>query len=116
MKINIVPTIISVAISALLAYALHALCKTEGMELLLAIGGGLCFFVTLTACLGVRFEKGRTSTNTSALAMVFFFLMIISNGIFAFIRFSMPAYIVINGVLLLAFLLTFYAVVKAKAM
>ena len=37
MKVNIIPTMIALAISALIGYALYALCKTEGQELLLAI-------------------------------------------------------------------------------
>ena len=114
MKVNIVPTIIAAAISALLAYALYALCKTEGQEWLIALGGFVCFFLSLGAGIAVRFEQGRTSANAAVLGWVFFFILLISQGIFAFTQFSTPAYIIINGVLLLTFVGITYAVANAK--
>lgn len=114
MKINIVPTIIAAAISALLAYALYTLCKTSGQETLLAIGGGVCFFLTLATCFGVRFEQGRTSANTSVLGIVFFLLLLLSHGVFAFVQFEAPAYVIINGLLLVSFVGITYSVAKAK--
>ena len=114
MKINIVPTIIAAAICALLAYGLYALCKTEGQEMLLSIGGFVCMFITLAIGMGIRFEQPRTSTNTAVLGWVFFLLMVVSNAIFAFVQFTTPVYIIVNGILLLAFIGITYAVAKAK--
>ena len=114
MKINIVPTIIAAAISALLAYGLCALCKTEGQEMLLAIGGFVCMFFALATGMGIRFEQTRTSANTAVLGWVFFLLMVISNTIFAFVQFTTPVYIITNGIFLLAFIGITYAVAKAK--
>jgi len=114
MKVNIVPTIIAGAISALLAYALYSICRTEGQEILLAIGGFICFFVTFGVALGVRFENSRASVNTAVLGWVFFLTLLISNGIFAFVTLHTPAYVIVNGILLLAFIGITYAVTKAK--
>ena len=114
MKIKFVPTMIAAAVSALLAYALYVLCKTEGQEVLLAIGGGVCFFLSLATCFGIRFEQGRTSVNTSVIGIVFFLLLLISHGIFAFAKFAVPAYVIINGILLLVFIGVTYAVAQAK--
>lgn len=114
MKINIIPTIIAAAISALIAYALYAFCKTEGQELLLSIGGGVCVFLPLAATFGVRFKEGRTSVNTSVIGLVFFLLLLISHGIFAFVHFTTPSYIIINGILLLVFIGITYSIAKAK--
>jgi len=114
MKIKIIPTIIAAAISALLAYALYAICHTQGQETMLAICGGVCFFLTLATSFGVRFEQGRTSVNTAVVGIVFFFMMLVCNGIFAFVQFSTPAYIITNGILLLAFLGVTYAIAIAK--
>ena len=114
MKINAFPAILAAAISALLAYGLYSFCKTPGQELLLAIGGFVCFFLTLSVGVAVRFEEGRTSTNTAVLGWFFFFIMLISHVVFTFILFATPVYIIINGVLLLASLGVIYAVAKAK--
>ena len=114
MKVNIIPTMIALAISALIGYALYALCKTEGQELLLAIGGGIALFLPLATCLGLRFEQGRTSANTAAVGGVFFVVLLIAQLFFAFVQFSTPAYVITNGILLLVFIGVVYGVAKAK--
>lgn len=114
MKVNIVPTIIAAAVGALFAYALYALCKTPGQETLLAVGGFVCLFLTLASGIAVRFEQGRISTNTAVLGWVFFFLLLISHFVFAFVHFATPSYIIINGILLVTFIGITYAVSKAK--
>lgn len=114
MKIKIVPTIIALAIGAILAYCLYSLCKTEGREWIIAIGGFICLFLPLATGIGVRFAESRTSVNTAVLGWVFFLLMLISHGIFAFVQFSVPVYVIVNGILLIAFLGVTYAVAKAR--
>ena len=43
-----------------------------------------------------------------------FLLLLISHGIFAFAKFAVPAYVIINGILLLVFIGVIYAVAQAK--
>lgn len=112
MKINVIPTLIAAAISALLAYALFAFGVSH--RLIMAIGGFLCFFVTLTGAVAVRFEQGRTSTNTAVLGWVFFLILVVSHIIFSRLVFAAPLYIIVNGILALAFLGVTYAVAKTK--
>ena len=114
MKVKVVPTIIALGISALLAYALYNICHTEGKEMLLAIGGGLCLFLPLVTCLGVRFELSRTSANVAVVGAVFFVLMLVSNVIFAYSHFETHAYVIVNGIILLLFLLIAYLIAKAR--
>ena len=114
MKINIIPTLIALAISALIAYALYSFCKTEGLELLLAIVGGIAMFLPLATCLGVRFPEGRTSVNLVTIGGVFFGIMLVAQLIFTFVHFATPALIIVDGLLLLVFLLCAYAIGKAR--
>lgn len=114
MKVNIIPTVIALAMSALIGYALYALCKTEGQELLLAIGGGIAIFIPLATALGIRFEPSRTSGNIAALGGTFTAIMLIGCFVYAFVQFTPPAFIIVIGVLLLIFLLCVYAIAKAK--
>ena len=114
MKVKFVPTLIAAGISALVAYALYSVCKLEDAKMILAIGGFVCLFFPLATCLGVRFEQGRTSANTAVLGGVFFFILLVSHFIFAFTVFRTPAYLIINGIILLIFILVAYAVAKAK--
>lgn len=113
MKIKAIPTIIAAAVSALISYGLYSWCKTDGHEILLAIGGFVCLFITLTGCIGLHFE-GRTTTSTATVAGIFFVLMLISNVVFALVQFSTPLYIIVNGLLLLTMVLIIYSVSKAK--
>ena len=114
MKIRVVQTIIALGISVLLAYALYELCHTDGKEMLLAIGGGLCLFLPLVTCLGVRFEQPRTTANVAVVGAVFFVLMLISNVLFAYLPFKTHTFVIVNGILLLLFLLIAYLIAKAK--
>lgn len=114
MKINSIPTIIALAISALIGYALYALCKTEGQELLLGIGGGIATFIPLATALGVRFEQSRTSGNIAALGGAFTFIMLICCFVYAFVQFTPPAFIIVAGLLVLIFIIIAYGIAKAK--
>lgn len=114
MKISTVPTLIAIAICVLLAYALYAICRAEEQQLLLAIGGFVCLSLTMATALGVRFKQSRTSANIAVLGWTFFCLLLVSHAIFAFVRFATPAYVIVNGILLLAFLGTTYAIAAAK--
>lgn len=114
MKINIIPILIALAISVLIAYALYSFCKTEGQELLLAIVGGISTFLPLATCLGVRIPEGRTSVNLATIGGVFVGIMLISQLVFTFVQFVPPALVIVDGLLLLVFLLCAYAIGKAK--
>ena len=114
MKINPIPILIALAISALIAYTLYSFCNTENQELLLAICGGISMFLPLATCLGVRFPEGRTSANIAVIGGVFFGIMLVAGLVFAFVQFSTPALVIVDGLLLLMFLLCVYAIGKAK--
>lgn len=114
MKIKVIPTIIAAAISALIAYGLFSFCKTPGLESLLAIGGFISLFLTLATCLGVRFDQSRTSANIAVIGGVFFFILLVSHLFFTLTLFNKQIYLIINGIILLLFLLTLYGIAKAK--
>ena len=114
MKINVFPTIIAIALSALLSYGLFAFCHTSSKENILAIGGFVCFAISLIIALAVRFNEKRTSVNTAVLGWVFFIILMVSHIIYAFVQFSTPAYVIVNGIILLVFIGITYAVAKAK--
>ena len=59
-------------------------------------------------------KRGRTSANVAVVGAVFFGIMVISNAAFAYLQFATHSYIIINGILLLLFLLIEYLIAKAK--
>lgn len=113
MKIKVVPTIVAVAASALIAFGLYTWCKTDGQQILLAIGSFLTLFISLATCIGISFE-GRTTANTATVGGLFFAILFISNLIFTFVQFHPQVYVILNGLLLLILILIIYTIAKTK--
>jgi hypothetical protein len=113
MKINFVQTIIAIAVSLLIAYGLYSFHGSDN-KLLLSVGSFVFLSVTLIISIGASFELPRTTTNIRVVSGVFFVVALISNLIFTFINFSVPSYVITNGILLLVFILIAYSINKAK--
>ena len=113
MKINFVQTTIAIALSLLIAYGLYSFHESEN-KILLSVGSFVFLTVTLTLTIGTSFELARTTTNVKVISGIFFIIALISNLTFTFLNFSVPSYIIINGILLLVFILISYSINKAK--
>ena len=114
MKCNVILTTIAVALSALLAYALYCWCKMPEANLLVSICGGVTLVCTLATTLGISFERSRTSVNIKVVSGVFALLFLISNIVFCCVaNFAYPLYIILNGLLLLIWILIIYSIHKA---
>ena len=113
MKINFVETIIAIAVSLLIAYGLYSFHDSEN-KILLSAGSFVFLATTLILTIGTSFELPRTTTNVRVVSGIFFAVALISNLIFTFIAFSIPSYVITNGILLLVFILIAYSINKAK--
>lgn len=114
MKLNVVPSIIAVAISALVAYGFYSFCKYAEMNLVVAIVGGLCMLLTLGILLGVSVEQSRTTVNIKVASGVFAGLLLTTNIIFCCVNnFALPLYIIVNGIILLTWLIIICAISRA---
>ena len=113
MKINFVQTIIAIAVSLLIAYGLYSFHDSEN-KILLSAGSFVFLATALVMTIGASFELPITTTNIRVVSGIFFAIALISNIIFTFINFSVPSYVIINGILLLVFILIAYSINKAK--
>ena len=113
MKINFVQTIIAIALSLLISYGLYSFHNSEN-KMLLSAGSFLFLAATLVMTIGTSFEFPRTTTNVKVVSGIFFAVALISNLIFTIIKFSVPSYVIINGILLLVFILIAYSINRAK--
>jgi hypothetical protein len=113
MKINFVQTIIAIVLSLLIAYGLYSFHDSEN-KILLSTGSFVFIATTLVLSIGISFQLPRTTINTKVISGIFFAVALISNLIFTFIKFSVPSYVIINGILLLVFILIAYLINKAK--
>lgn len=115
MKLNIVPSIIALAISALIAYGLYSWCRNADMQILLSIFGGVSMLLTFGSMLAISFEDSRITVNFRVLSGVFALLIVLSNAIFCCVSsFSTPLYVIINGMLMLIWFLSAYGVTRAN--
>jgi hypothetical protein len=113
MKINFVQTIIAIAVSLLIAYGLYSFHASEN-RLLLSAGSFVFLAATLVTTIGASFEFPRTTANIRVVSGIFFAVAFITNLIFTFIAFSVPSYVITNGILILVFILIAYSINKAK--
>ena len=113
MKINFVQTIIAIAVSLLIAYGLYSFHDSEN-KILLSAGSFVFLAITLILTIGTSFELPRTTANVRVVSGIFFVVALISNLIFTFIAFSIPSYVITNGILFLVFILIAYSINKAK--
>lgn len=114
MKIKIIPSIIAIAISALVSYGIYSISRNSLDNTLLATGCGVMSLFTLVTALGIQFKQPRATANIKIVSLIFFVIALVSNLIFAFWVPSQPAYIIVNGLLLLVWLLVVYGLSKAK--
>lgn len=113
MKINFVQTIIAIAVGLLIAYGLYSFHDSEN-KILLSSGSFVFLATTLILTIGTSFELPRTTTNVRVVSGIFFAVALISNLIFTFVEFSVPSYVITNGILLLVFILIAYSINRAK--
>ncbi len=113
MKIQVFPCIIAVVASILIAFGLYSWCRCEDMRLLVTILGGISLLLTGGATLAISMPQKRTTINVKVASGLFTLLLVISNVVFcAVTTFSIILYVFINGLLLLVWLMSLYAITK----
>jgi hypothetical protein len=113
MKINPVMLIVSLAVSALVAFGFYTANQGEACLWLITIGSAFLCFITLSGILAVSFDAGGGTGNYRIVSALFFIVTLISNIIFNFLNFTLASYIIINGILFLLFITIEYAIIKA---
>jgi hypothetical protein len=96
------------------SYGFFAWNETEPYQLLIAFGAGVTLFLPLGGLFVLSSDGQGSVGNIRALSVVFLILEIISNIIFSLIPLVKPtAYIIVNGILLLVYVLIVYAIIRA---
>ena len=114
MKIQLVPSVLVFAASALIAYGFYSWCQQENMNLLVAVFGGISLCLILGATFAVSMERTRTTVNTRVLSGIFALLVLISNIVFCCVpAFSPISYVIVNGFILILWLSLYYAISRA---
>ena len=112
MKLNIIPIIISVGISALIAYGFYNFHNSLNKEVLI-YGSFIFSLITLICSIGINFEFPRTTANIKTVSIIFFAISLISNFVFTYFD-SFALYIIVNGILFMIFTLIIHSLYKLK--
>lgn len=112
-QFDIVRTVIACALGALIGWAYYEMGNAEGNIILLGIVVGVLSAAMLTGLMGLK-QTRRQIASVRTLSSVFFILVLITDGIFAFFNFNVPAFVIVNGFLLLIWLLISQSVATAN--
>ena len=110
MRINYVMLLIALGIAALSASGFYSSNSGEELRILITVGSGVTFFITLAGVLAITSQSG--TSNIRVISIIFFIVFLIEHIIFS-IFMRMEPYIVITGVLLLLYVLLGYAMNRA---
>ncbi len=113
MKLNLVPMIIVLAISSLISYGFYNFQSNSNKEIV-SISSFLLLALTLVFTTSIKFDLPRTATNIKTTSVLFFVISIICNLIFSLISFSIPIYIIVNGIILMVYILILYSINREK--
>ena len=112
MKIDIIKTIIAIALSALIAYACYSISNYDSLRWIVTIGAFIAIGTPMLLALGITTSNPRGSVLLSVTSWVVALVMIITNVIFAYCEFGIPWYIILNGIILLIYLLIYRSLYK----
>ena len=115
MTINPVMFLLSLAFGGLGGYGFWAANSNDKFGLLVSIVSGLMIFVCLAGLTAVRAKNANGSVgNLRAISVVMLIVSLVMNIIFSFFNFQNPAaYIIVNGIEALIFVLVGYGVYQA---
>lgn len=112
MKINWVLAGISLAIAGLIAFGFYSGNSNESYRLLITVGSGFSFLITLCGLLALSSPHGGT-VNIKVISVLFFIGLLVDHIIFSFTGIKPAPYIIITGMLILVYVLICYAVTRA---
>lgn len=110
MKLNPIPALLGIGISALLAYGFYTFAPGT-TNVMVSIGTFIMLSLSAICAVGIRFNYYTKAVSTRMLSIFFFCASFISNLIFVFIA-STDAYVIIHGIMLLLYLLLLYYVTR----
>ena len=113
MKINSIKAIIAICVSGLIAYGFYSFHETDN-KLLLSLGSFVFLSLTLQFTLSISFSLSRTTTMVRTVSGMFFAIAFVSNLLFSIFNFTIPFYVIINGIALMTYILIAYTVSRAK--
>lgn len=113
MKVNKFPLALAFLLALIIAYFFSTF-HLNNDGLVIGLGTFLVLFTTVASTVSISFDYERTTTLARTVSGLFFILFLVSQIIFTYITFNFPTYILVNGSMLILFLLIIFSIVKSK--
>jgi len=112
MRVDIFKSIVALALAALLAYGCYCINGYDSVRLIVTIGSFVAIGIPLFLALGLESKDERGSVLLRVASWLVSAVQIGVNYVFAFFDFSVPFYIIINGLILIIFALIYRGLYK----
>lgn len=114
MKFNSILVILNLLFSAILGYWVYVVAEGSPNDVLFGVGACICFFAALLPLVGIKYDNPKVSLNVRACSFTFFFLLLICNFCFAGFDVKTSYYVIVNGLLIIFFLIVTYIIQSTK--
>lgn len=115
MRINIIPTIIAVAVAALIGLFVATLCEPHANSITIGIATGVSLVVTLLPMFALKTYDTRLDINIRIVSTIFATLALLVNFIVCFnTPHKLTIYFIILGLVILTYIGVLYSLVKSS--
>lgn len=112
MKLNPGNFALAIAVSALIAYAFHALAGSDPRALIVSVGSFATLASTLSMVLAVSYARPRTAVNLRIVCGGFFAVFLAINVLYSTTSLPQAAYLVTTGLFIAAYVIAFRVVLS----
>jgi len=112
MKTNPFMSVIALLFAALVGYALYSYCRSEELQWMITLFGGVSIFLSWGGTLAVSLPDQKSNVNFKVFSGLFATIITVLQIIFTFSAVSMPTYLLCSGIVLLIWLVAAYAMIK----
>ncbi len=114
MKFDFIKSLIVLFIAALFGYGLYSICEYDALRwLLVGVGAGV-FAIEGVLTFGMSLKEERKGMMFNVLSGLVLFATLVMNLIFAFCDFSIPLFVIINGLLLLIYAMSAVSIYRTQ--
>lgn len=102
MKLQLIPTLLSLIVAAALSYLVYHIADTQAdpNKIIVCAGSAISIMLTLAVTLGAKLENGKVAVSLKAWSIVAFLFFIIANLLFAWLGVNLSLYIAVMAVAL----------------
>ena len=112
MKLHVVNFLVTVSISALIAYGLWSI--DGDLKNFVAVGSFVFMVGTLVPSFGIDFDVARRAVNLRVVCGIFFVIGLVMNTVFSFIGTSQTMYVLVNAIVFLLFVVIANSIYNAN--